>query len=310
MHAYKIIGGEILGKYYAVKRGRKSGIFNTWTECAEQVKGYKGALYKSFTTLKEAEKYIHNTEQSIHKDFSESEINIYVDGSYSKNNISGGYGCVIVKNNKIIHTISNPIVINDVENLWNVAGEIEGSLAGIEWAINNKYNSVSIYYDYAGIENWANGSWEAKKDLTKYYVDKIKEYSSKIKLSFVKVKAHSGDEYNELADQLAKEASYLGKDYKEKPITLPEEKSILTIDLYKSIVGDISQDKFLICIGNFNFTESSLKKIAKYFWKSSGYKIKELGSIKISIESNLNTLIIIFQTDNGEINKSIYLEGN
>lgn len=302
-----------MSKYYAVKQGRKSGVFNTWAECEEQVKGYKGALYKSFTTLKEAEKYIHNTEQSIQKDLSElieSEINIYVDGSYSKNNLSGGYGCVIVKNNKIIHTISNPIVINDVENLWNVAGEIEGSLAGIEWAINNNYNSVSIYYDYAGIENWANGSWKAKKDLTKFYVDKIKKYSSKIKLSFVKVKAHSGDEYNELADQLAKEASYLVKDYKEKSITLSEEKTTLTLDLYRSIVGDLSQDNFLICIGNFNFTEGSLKKIAKYFWKSSGYKIKDLGSIKISIESNLNTLNIIFHTDNGEINKLIYLEGN
>ena len=36
-------------KYYAVKKGRKTGIFTTWDDCKAQVNGYKGAVYKSFT---------------------------------------------------------------------------------------------------------------------------------------------------------------------------------------------------------------------------------------------------------------------
>ena len=28
-----------MGKFYAVKKGRRNGIFNTWDECRAQIKG-------------------------------------------------------------------------------------------------------------------------------------------------------------------------------------------------------------------------------------------------------------------------------
>ncbi|AYV66511.1 ribonuclease H [Niallia circulans] len=43
-------------KYYVVWNGRKTGIFSTWAECEKQTKGFKGASFKSFPTLEEAEK--------------------------------------------------------------------------------------------------------------------------------------------------------------------------------------------------------------------------------------------------------------
>lgn len=42
-------------KYYVVWSGKKTGIFETWEECKEQVNGVKGAKYKSFPTKEEAE---------------------------------------------------------------------------------------------------------------------------------------------------------------------------------------------------------------------------------------------------------------
>ncbi len=42
-------------KYYVVWRGRKPGIFTSWTETEKQVKGYGAAQYKSFDSLQEAE---------------------------------------------------------------------------------------------------------------------------------------------------------------------------------------------------------------------------------------------------------------
>ncbi len=45
-------------KFYAVKRGRKTGIFTTWEETENQVKGYPGAKHKSFKTREEAEAYL------------------------------------------------------------------------------------------------------------------------------------------------------------------------------------------------------------------------------------------------------------
>ena len=45
-------------KYYAVKRGKATGIFRTWEECRASVEGYPGAVYKGFPGLEEAESYL------------------------------------------------------------------------------------------------------------------------------------------------------------------------------------------------------------------------------------------------------------
>ena len=42
------------GKYYAVRKGRNTGILNTWEECKKQINGFKCAEYKSFTKYDEA----------------------------------------------------------------------------------------------------------------------------------------------------------------------------------------------------------------------------------------------------------------
>ena len=44
-------------KWYAVVRGRKTGIFRSYQECREQIQGYKGAVYKGFPTEAEAREY-------------------------------------------------------------------------------------------------------------------------------------------------------------------------------------------------------------------------------------------------------------
>lgn len=46
--------------FYAVARGRNSGIFETWDECQQQIKGFSGALYKKFKTKCEAEEFVGN----------------------------------------------------------------------------------------------------------------------------------------------------------------------------------------------------------------------------------------------------------
>lgn len=42
-------------KYYVVWFGNPTGIFNSWNACKKAIDGIKGAQYKSFTTLQEAE---------------------------------------------------------------------------------------------------------------------------------------------------------------------------------------------------------------------------------------------------------------
>jgi ribonuclease HI len=43
-------------KYYTVWKGHHTGVFETWEDCQAQIKDFKGALYKSFTTFDAAKK--------------------------------------------------------------------------------------------------------------------------------------------------------------------------------------------------------------------------------------------------------------
>ena len=43
-------------KYYTVWSGKTTGVFESWDECKEQIMGVKGAQYKSFDTLQQAQK--------------------------------------------------------------------------------------------------------------------------------------------------------------------------------------------------------------------------------------------------------------
>lgn len=49
----------VKGAFYAVKAGRETGVFTTWAECEAQVKGFSGAEYKKFETMKEAETFLN-----------------------------------------------------------------------------------------------------------------------------------------------------------------------------------------------------------------------------------------------------------
>ena len=43
-------------KYYTVWKGHKTGVFERWDDCKAQIKDFKGAQYKSFSTFEAAKK--------------------------------------------------------------------------------------------------------------------------------------------------------------------------------------------------------------------------------------------------------------
>lgn len=45
--------------FYAVASGRRAGVYGSWAECEEQVKGFKNAKYKKFKTRQEAEQFVN-----------------------------------------------------------------------------------------------------------------------------------------------------------------------------------------------------------------------------------------------------------
>lgn len=190
-------------KYYAVRKGKQPGIYETWDACKEQVSGYSGAEYKSFTKLQEAENFIHIQPT---KAVSEDGLVAYVDGSFNSKTQEYGYGCVCIEHQKVIQEISGKGSDSAYVGMRNVAGEILGCEAAVQYAIAQEYTNVYIYYDYEGIEKWATHIWKANKVGTQQYVKNMKQWQQQIQIHFIKVLAHSGDKYNDRADQLAKKA--------------------------------------------------------------------------------------------------------
>ena len=203
--------------YYAVRIGKTPGIYKTWEDCKAQVIGYKGAIYKGFAEKQDAEDFLRgglsasstdaasDNDENPQVEPSVSEITAYVDGSFNSGK-SFGCGCIILKDGEIIAEISKAYEDEELATMRNVAGEIKASELAMQYALDNGYTSLSIYHDYQGIASWCLGEWKTNKAGTIAYKQFYDDIKDKLKVHFIKVKGHSGDEYNEIADRLAKKA--------------------------------------------------------------------------------------------------------
>ena len=221
-------------KYYAVRVGRKPGIYNTWNECQEQINGVSGAQYHAFTSLEDAEQYLleetndnmhvtdlpteeYNTQiQNALSTLAESEVIAFVDGSYDATATKSAFGAIIFSNGgrkDVLYKAFTEALAPDFISLRNVAAELEGVKEVVNWAVQYGKAKVTIYYDYTGIEKWASGEWKAKNPITKQYVQFIGEKRKILEIEFKKVPAHSDVELNEDVDKIAKNA-LLAKGYK------------------------------------------------------------------------------------------------
>lgn len=228
--------------YYAVKVGRKPGIYLNWDDCKKQVHGFPGAIYKKWKTREKAEKYLLTgssfpIEKEIEADIPvlNKEMQIksllkyegesseeeqaeqlfrkfntdalaFVDGSFQKDTKIYGYGVVFMEREGKLSKHKDFGADKTYAEMRNVSGEILGARRAVELAIEKNLSSLTIFHDYQGISSWAKGEWKCNKEKTKEYHDFMQNAEKKIRLEFFKVPAHRGIYFNEIADALAKEA--------------------------------------------------------------------------------------------------------
>ncbi|MCQ2498826.1 MAG: ribonuclease HI [Lachnospiraceae bacterium] len=146
----------------------------------------------------------------IIKSFKQTEtddsLHIYVDGSYSKETEEYSYGMVVVKADGEIEEYSEKFNDPEMLPMWNVAGEIMGACAAMQYALDYEIPAITIFHDYEGIAKWPLGEWKAKKDGTRAYVNFYQNAVKSVNIKFKKVTGHSGDKYNDRADKLARAA--------------------------------------------------------------------------------------------------------
>lgn len=201
-------------KFYGVRRGRITGVFDNWNACREQVFQFPNAEYKSFSTWEEAQQFVKSGQTRHAKTtiktnpIINSTIDVWVDGAcFPQDNGSMriGWGVLITKEGEEVFRDKG----NDIPpEAWvhrNVAGEIWAILKALEWCQNNQVAGITIHFDYQGLENWVTGTWKTKLPFTRAYAHAVR--NSGIKIRWEKVKAHSGIPENELVDGLAKEGA-------------------------------------------------------------------------------------------------------
>ncbi len=157
----------------------------------------KGLLFHSVSDV---------TQEDVLQELStvETEALAYVDGSFNISTGVYGYGGVLLCRDGSIRPLQGHGRDETLRTMRNVAGEIHGSMAAIQAAADAGIASITIFYDYMGIEMWANGQWKTNKEGTRAYKAFIEAIRSRIEIRFQKVVAHTGVRFNELVDQLAK----------------------------------------------------------------------------------------------------------
>lgn len=201
-------------KVYAVRKGYKVGVFDTWEECKAAVDCFSGAEYKGFPTRAEAEAYCYGvgvavgtTQSYKHSEaMAQDQLIAYVDGSYEHSLLKYAFGCIFLMPDGTVYVENGSGNNPESAKLRNVTGEMLGSMFAVRWAIKNGFRNIEIRYDYEGVEKWVTGAWKCKTELTQKYAQSMQMWAGQIGIKFTKVAAHSNVFFNELADQQAKQA--------------------------------------------------------------------------------------------------------
>ncbi|WP_019879116.1 viroplasmin family protein [Succinispira mobilis] len=203
--------------YYVVKVGRVKGIYRTWAECQAQVKGYPNAVFKKFPLKTQAEDFLRgdslehikrdvahgNLDIQVSNALKEKNYEIYTDGSYSENLYAWAF--VVVYQGEVIHQDYGVGTDSEAVKTRNIAGELTAVMRACSWAKNKGLDKIIIRHDLQGVATWAKGEWKRNNQVTTKYYEFMKKYAPDF-VKFQHVKGHSGNQYNDLADTLAKKA--------------------------------------------------------------------------------------------------------
>lgn len=204
--------------YYVVISGRNPGIYDSWSECNKQVNGVRGAKFNKFGDKSEAERFF----QSHFKPKDKTDnvmipaVNrtiSYTDGSSTKS--GAGYCALILKESNPIQYFGpvpsedGSIPTNNRAELYAIAVAIHNSEGPLNVMTDSEY-AVSSLTTY--VYSWKQNDWKNSRGETIANIDLIKylhEAMLKRDIKLIHVKGHSGDKWNELADQLAKKGSVM-----------------------------------------------------------------------------------------------------
>ena len=261
---------------FDIKNNKKveNKIVNTWAECLSYVKGVKGAKYKSFESMADAENYLNEGNRMLKKsddNYPKDCLHAYVDGSYSTADGRYAYGVVCVKND-IVEYIENGAERGTSEkNIRQIAGELKGAVRSVEYAISHGEKKLVIFHDYEGIAHHATGAWSRNESSSVEYHKKMQELmKSGIEIIFVKVDSHTGDLFNELVDEKCKEPLGISSDRTVRKYLSDNKIYVRNVEIKEKIqvLAPDESDNIIVLNQDSDYNSSIKEKIADTIKKS------------------------------------------
>ncbi|WP_273854003.1 ribonuclease H family protein [Guptibacillus spartinae] len=208
---------------YAVIMGREPGIYYSWDEVLRVTKGFLGASVKKCYSLSEAQELLGEKqlkgfrlaeERQTNKLSHLHMMNIYTDGSFNGRTNDYSYAFVTVKHESVTHSQSGLGTNKEAAlSLKSLAGELKAVMEAVRYAALNGERNLVIYHDFNGVREIVTREIKPRNPFAKQYKTFMDRWIALygLRLDFTKVKAHNGNEYNELVDHLAKEALFRTK---------------------------------------------------------------------------------------------------
>lgn len=190
-------GTERSKVYYAVRRGRKPGIYRTYAECEKQVSGFSHQEYKKFSSREAAEEYMQEKENKAWA---------FVLGDYNSDTGVYGYGGFLCDGERD-YPLSGCANDPDIRTMRADAGKLLGIMAAVRKAEELGIQELTIRYDLTGIEKWATGEWKAGRPGTKAYAEFMNSDERRVRLNFEWVKSGADTERKRKASALAGKAA-------------------------------------------------------------------------------------------------------
>jgi ribonuclease HI len=222
-------------KVYAVFQGNQPGLYHSWEDASEQIKGFKGAKYKSFPSEAEAIAWLRECVlqakepvapqlidlikrnlgtsgggATTRQPGSHGKIIIHTDGGASPNPGVGGYGVVLQKGSRrkelsagYTHTTNNRMEMMAVI----VALQALNEPSSVILYTDSKYivDSVTKRWVYG----WRSRGWKKSDGKRPENIDlweMLLALLEKHDVEFNWVKGHAGNPENERCDLLVAEA--------------------------------------------------------------------------------------------------------
>ena len=187
--------------YGAIYRGRAYTFGGDWPACRDFIKGKSRVKYKGGT-----EEYIkHWLDEELGRDVMLCQGNcLYTDGSYSRIRKAAGWGYVLTINDKIAAKSSGPIF----KQASHVRGEHQAIIEGLKTFVRADLRGpILIRTDFKPVIHHVRGEWQAKSDSVIEFLEQLKPFMRELDIMFEWVPSHCGCKFNEMADELAKQAA-------------------------------------------------------------------------------------------------------